>query len=121
VPRLVALKHPEWTGKAVWVWDDKNPEKSCRVVILGTDIRGSALVGRQKNSKILWNFLGVSYPHKLGLPLWCAVLRVCAKCKHEECTFCRYQGNPGFGWCDVVDEDGGICCDGECTYEESPP
>jgi hypothetical protein len=44
--------------------------------------------------------------------------KVCIVCKHPACPFC---GN----WCDTLidtdEEDGAMCCEGECTYAAEEP
>ena len=34
----------------------------------------------------------------------------CLRCGHEPCPFCK-------DWCDVVSNDGDLCCDGQCVYD----
>ncbi len=37
-------------------------------------------------------------------------LLVCLDCGHQVCPYCR-------DWCDMVLNDGELCCEGECRYE----
>ncbi|MDD2678966.1 MAG: winged helix-turn-helix domain-containing protein [Candidatus Nanoarchaeia archaeon] len=37
--------------------------------------------------------------------------KICIKCGHKACMICKT-------WCDAILEDGTLCCNGECTYEE---
>lgn len=35
----------------------------------------------------------------------------CLVCKHMACPCCQVA------WCDELDEEGWLCCEGECVYE----
>jgi len=37
--------------------------------------------------------------------------KICKVCGHEACPGC-YQG-----WCDTMNADGTLCCNGKCTYD----
>ncbi len=53
-----------------------------------------------------------------GLPLSPKPPRVCIKCKHQECF---YDGRGCRDWCDVVDVNAGMCCEGKCSYTTPTP
>lgn len=40
----------------------------------------------------------------------------CTRCGHPACPCCVTNGG---AWCDVVTPDCELCCDGECTYEDT--
>ena len=118
MPRLVAYKHSEWTGKVVWVEDGSGKTSGTRVVLLGVAEHGNLLIGRVPGTKILWQFQGYEAPFAPGLPSWCHIVRTCIVCGHEEQPLLR--GHP---WCSRFAESGEIelCCNGACTYAEVPP
>jgi hypothetical protein len=128
VPRLVALKDLRWTGKRAWIWNEEKQD-------LGADVSGDiyvaidgitprGLTGRAEGTKERWFFRSEGDVElndmfdPPGLPA--KVLRICVRCKHEECPGCE-------GSCDVLEHveddegsaiDADVCCDGECTYDD---
>lgn len=75
MPRLAAMKHPNWTGRHVVIHSDRRPNV---VVRLDGWIYGPRLTGREVERRhVRWFFQkgpDDDGPPRLGLPPWCELV-----------------------------------------------
>lgn len=122
MPRRVAFKDPKWTGRIIWVGDYNEfgglsgPKCIVRIdgVVHGPRLTGRVLDDQDRPTRTRYYFKGPDRSQP-GLPDWCRIVRRCKVCGHTACPFCGST-------CDaMLNDDGDMCCDGECTYDEPDP